>query len=64
MPENTVRDRIKDVISFYLSEHKSFGADDAYETSCDLADDIFDEFNIQPKDQDTRGEVIIHHWGM
>ena len=63
MPENTLRDRLKDVISFFLAEQKMFGADDAYESSCKLADDIFDEFNVDPKDQDLKGFLVARNWG-
>jgi len=58
MPE-TIRDRMKDVVSFYLTEHESYGADDAYETASDIADDIFDEFTIPAEDQGRKGQLAV-----
>jgi len=63
MPKETVRDRLKDVISFFLSEQKMFCADDAYESSCEIADNIFNEFNIVPEEQDSKGVMIVKYWG-
>lgn len=48
----SIRDRMKDVISKFLSDHVNTGMDQAYELACDLADNIFDEFGIFPETQD------------
>ena len=55
----TIRDRLTSVICEYLVEQESFGLDDAFETSCDLADDIFDEFLIEKMEQDMKGGWLV-----
>jgi len=49
---------MKDVISAFLVNDGAFGMDDAYETACDLADDIFDEFDISEDDQDLEDKTL------
>ncbi|MBU2685822.1 MAG: hypothetical protein KKF27_21485 [Gammaproteobacteria bacterium] len=55
----TIRDRLKDVICRHLVEEQGFGMDDAYETACELADEIFLEFEVEPVEQDLKGAWLV-----
>ena len=55
----TIRDRLTSTICEYLVEQEGFGLDDAFETACDLADDIFDEFLVEPMEQDMKGGWMV-----
>ena len=58
MPE-TIRQRLNSVICEHLVDQQGFGMDDAFETACDLANDIFDEFLVEPSEQDMKGGWMV-----
>ena len=58
MPE-TIRQRLNSVICEHLVDQQGFGMDDAFETACGLADDIFDEFLVEPSEQDMKGGWLV-----
>jgi len=58
MPE-TIRQRLNSVICEHLVDQQGFGMDDAFETACDLANDIFHEFLVEPSEQDMKGGWLV-----